>query len=86
MVIIRMLRNFLSLHMIGSKAVMDLFAERKIRGSHVARYQKEFAMHFDQIAIPVAERYQLALATNGNTMADKSVQLLRHKERYYNFF
>ena len=46
---------------------MDFFKGTK--GAEVVlatRYEKEFVAHFDQIAIPVAERYQLALVQMNN--------------------
>ncbi len=64
-------------HDLDPKRLWIFSRERKMRASVASRYEKEFAAHFDEVAIPVAERYQLALATNKNNMADQPVELLK---------
>jgi len=60
-------------HDLDPKRLWIFSRERKVRGSQASRYEKEFAAHFDQIAMPVAERYQFALANNCNDASLKSV-------------
>lgn len=62
-------------HDIDPKRLWTFSKERKVRVGLAKRYLREFATHFNDVAIPVAERYQFALMQMNNCGADEAIQV-----------